>query len=68
MLLIIDIGTNGELILGNRDKLMSSSCATGPAFEGAEIKFGMRAAPVAIERVMLGQDTRAVRFTGIGND
>jgi uncharacterized 2Fe-2S/4Fe-4S cluster protein (DUF4445 family) len=42
MVLIIDIGTNGELLLGNKDKICSASCATGPAFEGAQIKFGMR--------------------------
>jgi uncharacterized 2Fe-2S/4Fe-4S cluster protein (DUF4445 family) len=40
--LIIDIGTNGELVLGNKEKLISSSCATGPALEGAQIAFGMR--------------------------
>ncbi|MCP4693183.1 MAG: DUF4445 domain-containing protein, partial [Desulfobacterales bacterium] len=49
--LIIDIGTNGELVLGNRHKLISSSCATGPALEGAQLAFGMRAAPGAIERI-----------------
>ncbi len=54
-LLIIDIGTNGEIIMGNREKLISSSCATGPAFEGAHIKFGMRAAPGAIEKVHISQ-------------
>jgi len=68
MLLIIDIGTNGELILGNRDKLVSSSCATGPAFEGAEIKFGMRAALGAIERIKIDPDTKEVRFKVIGKE
>jgi len=53
MQLIIDIGTNGELVLGSRDKLISSSCATGPALEGAQIQFGMRAAPGAIERIKI---------------
>ncbi len=62
MELIIDIGTNGELILGNRKKLVSCSCATGPAFEGAEIKYGMRAAPGAIEKIEIGRDTKEVRF------
>ncbi|MBW1887125.1 MAG: DUF4445 domain-containing protein, partial [Deltaproteobacteria bacterium] len=47
MQLIIDIGTNGELVLGNKDKLISSSCATGPALEGAQLTYGMRAAPGA---------------------
>jgi len=60
--LIIDIGTNGELVLGNHKKLISSSCATGPAFEGAEIKHGMRAAPGAIEKIEIDKDTREVRF------
>lgn len=68
MLLIIDIGTNGELILGNRNKLMSSSCATGPAFEGAEIRHGMRAAAGAIEKLKIDRQTLEVQFKVIGND
>ena len=68
MALIIDIGTNGELILGNRDRLVSSSCATGPAFEGAEIKYGMRAAPGAIEKIRIDPDTMEVRFKVIGKE
>ncbi len=60
--LIIDIGTNGEIILGNRERLISASCATGPAFEGAELKFGMRAAPGAIEKVEINPETKDVRF------
>jgi uncharacterized 2Fe-2S/4Fe-4S cluster protein (DUF4445 family) len=68
ILLIIDIGTNGELILGNRNKLFSTSCATGPAFEGAEIRHGMRAAPGAIERIKIDPRTREVRFKVIGNE
>jgi uncharacterized 2Fe-2S/4Fe-4S cluster protein (DUF4445 family) len=60
--LIIDIGTNGELVLGNREKLISSSCATGPAFEGAEIRFGMRAAPGAIEKIVIDPETKEVRY------
>ncbi len=68
MLLIIDIGTNGELILGNRKKLMSSSCATGPAFEGAEIRHGMRAAAGAIEKLKIDPATKEVQFKVIGND
>ena len=66
MLLIIDIGTNGELVLGNRKHLLSTSCATGPAFEGANIKFGMRATPGAIDRVRIDPETRDVCFTVIG--
>jgi len=66
MMLIIDIGTNGELVLGNREKLIVSSCATGPALEGASIKYGMRAAAGAIERVEIDPDTKEVRFQVIG--
>ncbi|MFC1861174.1 ASKHA domain-containing protein, partial [Chloroflexota bacterium] len=68
MQLVIDIGTNGELILGNRHKLVSCSCATGPAFEGAEIKYGMRAAPGAIEKIEIDKDTKEVRFKVIGRE
>ncbi len=66
--LVIDIGTNGELILGNRERLISASCATGPAFEGAELKFGMRAAPGAIEKVEIDRNTLEARFKVIGDD
>jgi uncharacterized 2Fe-2S/4Fe-4S cluster protein (DUF4445 family) len=60
--LIIDVGTNGELVLGNKDKLLSTSCATGPALEGAHIVFGMRAAPGAIERISIDPKTFDVAF------
>ncbi|MCG8567858.1 MAG: ASKHA domain-containing protein, partial [Desulfobacterales bacterium] len=66
--LIIDIGTNGELILGNRHKLYSSSCATGPAMEGAQLSFGMRAAPGAIERIEIDPETQDVDYRVIGHD
>jgi uncharacterized 2Fe-2S/4Fe-4S cluster protein (DUF4445 family) len=66
--LIIDIGTNGELVLGNRHKLISSSCATGPALEGAQIAFGMRAAPGAMERIKIDPDTHEVDYKVIGRD
>ncbi len=66
MVLIIDIGTNGELLLGNRNKVCSTSCATGPAFEGAQIKFGMRAAPGAIETVQIDPETKEPRYKVIG--
>src|SRR5512135_2671528 len=66
MVLIIDIGTNGELLLGNRDKVCSTSCATGPAFEGAQIKFGMRAAPGAIEKVHIDSGTKEPMYKVIG--
>lgn len=68
LMLIIDIGTNGELILGNKKKLISSSCATGPAFEGAHIKFGMRAAPGAIEKVQIDPETKEPRYKVIGKE
>jgi uncharacterized 2Fe-2S/4Fe-4S cluster protein (DUF4445 family) len=66
MVLIIDIGTNGELLLGNKDRVCSTSCATGPAFEGAQIKFGMRAAPGAIEKVEIDPVTKEPRYKVIG--
>ena len=66
--LIIDIGTNGELVLGNKDKLISSSCATGPALEGAQITYGMRAAPGAIERIKIDPETHEVDYKVIGRD
>ncbi len=66
--LIIDIGTNGELVLGNRHRLISSSCATGPALEGAQIAFGMRAAPGAMERIEIDPETLEVNYKVIGRD
>ena len=66
--LIIDIGTNGELVLGNKKKLISSSCATGPALEGAQLSCGMRAAPGAIERIKIDPETHEVDYKVIGRD
>jgi uncharacterized 2Fe-2S/4Fe-4S cluster protein (DUF4445 family) len=66
-MLIIDIGTNGEILLGNRERLFSASSPTGPAFEGAQITHGMRAAPGAIERVRIDPETWEPRFKVIGN-
>lgn len=66
--LIIDIGTNGEIDLGNKDRLLSTSCATGPALEGAQIAFGMRAALGAIERVEIDPETKEPRYKVIGED
>lgn len=66
--LLIDIGTNGELVLGNKEKLISSSCATGPALEGAQLAFGMRAAPGAIERIKIDPVTNVVDYKVIGRD
>ncbi len=68
MTLLIDIGTNGELVLGNREKLISCSCATGPALEGAQIEFGMRAAPGAIERVKINPKTLEATYKVIGSN
>lgn len=68
IMLVIDIGTNGEMVLGNRHKLISSSVPTGPAFEGAQITFGMRAAPGAIEKVDIDPVTWEVRFKVIGQE
>jgi uncharacterized 2Fe-2S/4Fe-4S cluster protein (DUF4445 family) len=64
--LIIDLGTNGELVLGNKDRLMSCSCATGPAFEGAQISSGMRATAGAIEKIRIDPATRDVDYAVIG--
>jgi uncharacterized 2Fe-2S/4Fe-4S cluster protein (DUF4445 family) len=64
--LIIDIGTNGEVVVGNRDRLLSSSCATGPAFEGAQISCGMRAMSGAIEKVRIDPDTLEVDYKVVG--
>ena len=66
--LIIDIGTNGELVLGNKERLISTSCATGPAFEGAEITFGMRAASGAIERISIDPEIHEVAYKVVGHD
>lgn len=65
---IIDIGTNGEILVGNKDKIYSTSCPTGPALEGASIKFGVRAARGAIEKVRIEPNTFDVRFKVIGKE
>jgi uncharacterized 2Fe-2S/4Fe-4S cluster protein (DUF4445 family) len=66
--LVVDIGTNGEIMLGNRRRILSASCATGPAFEGAHIKYGMRAAPGAIERVKIDAESLDVEYETIGRE
>ena len=66
--LIIDVGTNGEILLGNREGVLAASSPTGPAFEGAQIRHGMRAAPGAIERVRIDPETLEVRFKVIGEE
>ena len=64
--LLVDVGTNAEIVLGNREWLLSASSPTGPAFEGAQISAGMRAAPGAIERVRVDPASGAARFQVIG--
>lgn len=68
IMLIIDVGTNGELLLGNRERLLCTSSPTGPALEGAQITHGMRAAPGAIERIRIDPETFEVRFKVIGEE
>jgi len=68
MTLIVDVGTNAEIILGNRDRLLAASSPTGPAFEGAQISSGQRAAPGAIERVAIDPETLEPRFKVIGDE
>jgi uncharacterized 2Fe-2S/4Fe-4S cluster protein (DUF4445 family) len=68
MTLIIDIGTNGELVLGNRVSMLSCSCATGPAFEGAQISSGMRAVPGAVAKVKIDPENYEVDYLVIGNE
>jgi len=64
--LFMDIGTNGEIVLGNKDWLMSASCSAGPAFEGGGIKFGMRATRGAIEQVRINPATYEPMLMTIG--
>jgi uncharacterized 2Fe-2S/4Fe-4S cluster protein (DUF4445 family) len=66
--LVVDVGTNAEIVLGNRDFLLAASSPTGPAFEGAQISSGQRAAPGAIERVRIDRVTLEPRFRVIGVD
>jgi uncharacterized 2Fe-2S/4Fe-4S cluster protein (DUF4445 family) len=68
MTLVVDIGTNAEIVLGNRERLLAASSPTGPAFEGAQISCGQRAAPGAIERVRIDRATLEPRFKVIGSD
>ena len=64
--LLVDVGTNAEIVLGNRNRLLAASSPTGPAFEGAQITSGQRAAPGAIERVRIDPETLEPRFRVIG--
>jgi uncharacterized 2Fe-2S/4Fe-4S cluster protein (DUF4445 family) len=66
MMLLVDVGTNAEIILGNRERVVAASSPTGPAFEGAEISGGQRAAPGAIERVRIDPVTLEPKYRVIG--
>ncbi|MCX7890051.1 MAG: ASKHA domain-containing protein [Rhodobacteraceae bacterium] len=68
LVLIVDVGTNAEILLGNRSRVLACSSPTGPAFEGAQISSGQRAAPGAIERVEIDPVTKEPRFRVIGCD
>ena len=67
MSLFIDLGTNGELVFGNRDFMMSCACSAGPAFEGGDISCGMRATDGAIEACEIDKDTMEPRLTIVGD-
>jgi uncharacterized 2Fe-2S/4Fe-4S cluster protein (DUF4445 family) len=66
--LVVDVGTNAEIVLGDKRRLLAASSPTGPAFEGAQISAGQRAAPGAIERVRIDRETLEPRFRVIGVD
>jgi uncharacterized 2Fe-2S/4Fe-4S cluster protein (DUF4445 family) len=66
--LLVDVGTNAEIVLGNRERLVACSSPTGPAFEGAQISCGQRAAPGAIERVRIDRETLEPRYRVIGSE
>ncbi len=68
LVLIVDVGTNAEILLGNTERVLACSSPTGPAFEGAQISSGQRAAPGAIERVRIDPLTKEPRFSVIGCD
>jgi len=68
LVLIVDVGTNAEIMLGDRNRVLACSSPTGPAFEGAQISCGQRAAPGAIERVRIDPVTKEPRFKVIGCD
>ena len=68
MTLLVDVGTNAEIVLGNSQRLLACSSPTGPAFEGAQISCGQRAAKGAIERVRINSETLEPRFKVIGSE
>jgi uncharacterized 2Fe-2S/4Fe-4S cluster protein (DUF4445 family) len=67
-MLCVDVGTNAEIVLGTKQRLLACSSPTGPAFEGAQISCGQRAAPGAIERIRINPDTLEPRYKVIGCD
>jgi uncharacterized 2Fe-2S/4Fe-4S cluster protein (DUF4445 family) len=68
LVLVVDVGTNAEILLGDRTQVLACSSPTGPAFEGAQISSGQRAAPGAIEKVEINPVTKEPRFRVIGSD
>ena len=68
MTLLVDVGTNAEILLGDKTKVLACSSPTGPAFEGAQISSGQRAAPGAIERLEINPETKEPRFRVIGSE
>ncbi|SPF76237.1 Na(+)-translocating NADH-quinone reductase subunit F [Aliiroseovarius pelagivivens] len=68
LVLVVDVGTNAEILLGDKEGVLACSSPTGPAFEGAQISAGQRAAPGAIERVEINPVTKEPRFRVIGSD
>lgn len=68
LVLVVDVGTNAEILLGNTTRVLACSSPTGPAFEGAQISSGQRAAPGAIERIEIDPVTKEPRFRVIGSD
>ncbi|MEC7763562.1 MAG: ASKHA domain-containing protein [Pseudomonadota bacterium] len=68
LVLVVDVGTNAEILLGDKTGVLACSSPTGPAFEGAQISAGQRAAPGAIERVEIDPITKEPRFKVIGSD
>jgi uncharacterized 2Fe-2S/4Fe-4S cluster protein (DUF4445 family) len=65
--LFIDVGTNGEIVLGNKDWLMTASCSAGPAFEGGGVRWGMRAEDGAIEKITIDPETFIPSFSVVGD-
>ena len=65
--LFMDVGTNGEIVLGNREWLVTCACSAGPAFEGAGVQNGMRATEGAIEEIWINSDTFEPTYRVIGN-